>query len=48
MIHDFAEFTDGTPCAILNQLEAVFAEPIQRMRVIPDASKESDRPRLIL
>jgi AraC-like DNA-binding protein len=32
MIHDFEEFTGGTPTGILTQLEAVFAERIRQMR----------------
>lgn len=32
MIHDFEEFTGGTPSGILTQLEAVFAERIRQMR----------------
>ena len=48
MVHDFEEFTGGTPSEVLSQVEAVFAEPIKRMRLSPAASNPSHRPRLIL
>jgi AraC-like DNA-binding protein len=48
MVHDFAEFTGGTPSEILNQLEAVFVEPIKQMRLSAVATNAIHRPRLIL
>jgi AraC-like DNA-binding protein len=48
MVHDFSEFTGGTPSEILNQLEAVFVEPIKQMRLSAFAGNAIDRPRLIL
>jgi hypothetical protein len=47
MVHDFGEFTGGTPTEILTQLEAVFVEPIKQMR-LSAAAKAAHRPRLIL
>ena len=29
MVHDFGEFTGGTPKEVLSQLEAVFVEPVE-------------------
>jgi AraC-like DNA-binding protein len=48
MVHDFAEFTGETPGGILNHLEAVFVEPIKRMRLSATTGNAIDRPRLIL
>ena len=48
MIHDFAEFTGGTPAETLAQLERVFVEQMRTMRS-PDSSKAIDsNSRLIL
>jgi AraC-like DNA-binding protein len=48
MVHDFGEFTGGTPTEILTQLEAVFVEPIKQMRLSAAATNAAHRPRLIL
>lgn len=48
MVHDFAEFACGTPGQTLNQLEAVFVEPIKQMRLSANAGNPVHRPRLIL
>ena len=48
MVHDFAEFTGGTPTETLAQLENVFVEQIRAMRS-PDPSRALDSDsRLIL
>jgi hypothetical protein len=47
MVHDFSEFTGGTPSEILNQLEAVFVEPVKQMLLSAFARNAIDRPRLI-
>jgi AraC-like DNA-binding protein len=48
MVHDFGEFTAGTPSEVLTQLEAVFVEPIRQMRLSASAPNAAHRPRLIL
>jgi AraC-like DNA-binding protein len=48
MIHDFAEFTGGTPTETLTQLEAVFVEQIKRMRSSSASAKAVGNARLIL
>jgi AraC-like DNA-binding protein len=48
MVHDFAEFTGGTPTETLTQLETVFVEQIRAMRA-PTATETFDsNSRLIL
>jgi len=48
MIHDFAEFTGGTPTETLTQLENVFVEQIKTMRSGAASAKAVDHARLIL
>jgi len=50
MVHDFAEFTGGTPTETLAQLETVFVEQIRTMRSAGASAAASSRnnPRLIL
>lgn len=48
MIHDFAEFTGGTPSETLNELENVFVEQIRSLRSRGSATRASDSPRLVL
>jgi AraC-like DNA-binding protein len=48
MVHDFGEFTGGTPTEILTQLEGVFVEPIRQMRLSAAATKGTYDSRLIL
>jgi AraC-like DNA-binding protein len=48
MVHDFAEFTGGTPTETLTQLETVFVEQIKTMRSGARPATAIDNPRLIL
>jgi AraC-like DNA-binding protein len=48
MIHDFAEFTGGTPTETLTQLETVFVEQIKTMRSGAASAKTFGDARLIL
>ncbi len=48
MVHDFAEFTGGTPSETLNQLETVYVEQIKSLRTKGSASSEGDPLRLVL
>jgi AraC-like DNA-binding protein len=48
MVHDFAEFTGGTPTETLAQLETVFVEQIRTMRAAGTSEGVSSNPRLIL
>jgi hypothetical protein len=47
MVHDFAEFTGGTPTETLNPLEAVFVERIRTVGSGPPFAVNTDS-RLIL
>jgi AraC-like DNA-binding protein len=47
MVHDFAEFTGGTPTKMLHQLETVFVEQIRTMRSSNRSTADAD-PHLIL
>ena len=47
MVHDFAEFTGGTPTETLNPLEAVFVERIRTVGAGPPFAVNTDS-RLIL
>jgi AraC-like DNA-binding protein len=48
MIHDFAEFTGGTPAEILTQLQRVFVEQIRTMRSHCSSNVIDSNSRLIL
>ena len=48
MIHDFAEFTGGTPTETLTQLETVYVEQIKTMRSGRPSATAVGNPRLIL
>ena len=48
MVHDFGEFTGGTPTEVLSQLEAVFVEPIRQMRLKAGETNNEHDSRLIL
>jgi len=48
MVHDFAEFTGGTPTETLAQLETVFVEQIRTMRSARASAAAGSNPRLIL
>jgi AraC-like DNA-binding protein len=48
MVHDFAEFTGGTPTETLTQLETVFLEHIKAMRSGAFSAKVADGTQLIL
>jgi AraC-like DNA-binding protein len=48
MVHDFGEFTGGTPTETLTQLETVFVEQIKRMRPGGPSAIAVNDPRLIL
>jgi AraC-like DNA-binding protein len=48
MIHDFAEFTGGTPAEILTQLQRVFVEQIRTMRSQGSSNVIDSNSRLIL
>ena len=48
MVHDFAEFTGGTPSETLNQLENVFVEQIRSLRTDGPCSREATPLRLVL
>lgn len=48
MVHDFAEFTGGTPTETLTQLETVFVEQIKTMRSGAASAKTVGNARLIL
>jgi AraC-like DNA-binding protein len=48
MVHDFAEFTGGTPTETLTQLETVFVEQIKTMRSGARAATAVGNARLIL
>jgi AraC-like DNA-binding protein len=48
MVHDFAEFTSGTPTEALAELETVFGEPIKTMRSRGPATDAIDNSLLIL
>jgi AraC-like DNA-binding protein len=48
MVHDFAEFTGGTPSETLNQLEKVFVEQIRSLRTGGAVPPESTPLRLVL
>lgn len=48
MIHDFAEFTGGTPTETLAQLETVFVEQIKTMRSGAASAKGIGNARMIL
>ena len=48
MIHDFADFTGGTPSETLNELENVFVEQIRSLRSGESASREASPLRLVL
>jgi transcriptional regulator GlxA family with amidase domain len=48
MVHDFAEFTGGTPTETLTQLETVFVEQIKMMRSGATSAKAVGNTRLIL
>ena len=48
MVHDFAEFTGGTPSETLNQLEKVFVEQIRSLRTGSAAPPEAPPLRLVL
>ncbi len=47
MVHDFADFTGGTPSETLNQLEAVYVEQIKSLRAQKPASTADDPVRLV-
>jgi AraC-like DNA-binding protein len=48
MVHDFKEFTGGTPTQTLIQLETVFVEQIRTIRSTVLSGKATDGARLIL
>jgi AraC-like DNA-binding protein len=48
MVHDFGEFTGGTPTETLTQLETVFVEQIKRMQPGGSPTTGVNDPRLIL
>jgi AraC-like DNA-binding protein len=48
MVHDFGEFTGGTPTEVLSQLEAVFVEPIRQIRLKAGETNNEHDSRLIL
>lgn len=48
MVHDFAEFTGGTPTETLTQLETVFVEQIRTMRSGATSATAVGKARLIL
>jgi AraC-like DNA-binding protein len=48
MVHDFAEFTGGTPTETLTQLETVFVEQIKMMRSGAASAKAVGNERMIL
>ena len=48
MVHDFAEFTGGTPSETLNQLEDVYVEQIRSLRSDGPSLREADPLRLVL
>ncbi len=48
MVHDFAEFSGGTPTTTLTQLEAVFVEQIRSMRTGATVAGKAANARLIL
>jgi AraC-like DNA-binding protein len=48
MVHDFEEFTGGTPTQTLIQLETVFVEQIKTMRSAARSANAADASRLIL
>jgi AraC-like DNA-binding protein len=48
MVHDFGEFTGGTPTETLTQLETVFVEQIKRMQPGASPATGVNDPRLIL
>ena len=47
MVHDFAEFTGGTPSETLNQLETVYVEQVRSLRAKKPASAADDPLRLV-
>jgi hypothetical protein len=48
MVHDFAEFTGGTPTETLIQLETVFLEQVKAMRAGAISADATGDSRLIL
>jgi hypothetical protein len=48
MVHDFSEFTGGTPTNTLNQIETLFGEQIKAMRSGGLSANANGNTRLIL
>jgi hypothetical protein len=48
MVHDFAEFTSGTPTEALNHVEKIFEEQIKRVRSGKLSTNAIGNSRLIL
>ena len=48
MVHDFEEFTGGTPTSVLKQFEILFREQIDAMRLRRLSEKSTSDSRLIL